>query len=119
MACVLLSLLCSILQQVFFRPARVDAVFYSIKIKQNYFGIEISYNYWIGTGIKFVKSCTETHGVVAKEIERNLHSVEISRLEQQEGFKINLDINFPEVLFRDRLNKILYDHNLQKMRAGK
>jgi hypothetical protein len=80
--------------------------------------VETSYNYWIGTGIKFAKSSEETYGIIAKEVERNLHSLEIDRLEQQEGFKINLDINFPEMEFRSRLNKILHDHNLQKSRAN-
>lgn len=77
---------------------------------------KISYQYWLDAGIKFSKSFEETYAVLQKENERNLHSLEIAETEQRENFKINLDINLPESEFRKRLNKLIYDNNLQRVR---
>ncbi len=77
------------------------------------------YAYWLSTGTKFVNPEPITYEIVNKEIVRNAHSIEIAKLEQQENFKINLDINLPESEFRQRLNKLLYDHRLQNKRNGR
>jgi len=77
---------------------------------------DISYKYWSDVGIKFNTSFADAYTVLSKENERNLHSLEIASIEQKEGFKINLDVNLPEQEFRKRLNKLIYDNNLQKER---
>lgn len=81
--------------------------------------VKISYEYWLSTGIQFIHSEQDTYNIISKEVERNYHSQEISELEEKENFKINLDINLPEIEFRKRLNKLMYDHQLQKQRNGK
>jgi len=77
---------------------------------------DISYKYWSDAGIKFNTPFNDAYSVLSKENERNLHSLEIALIEEQQGFKINLDINLPEQIFRKRLNKLIYDNNLQKER---
>ncbi len=81
--------------------------------------VKTSYEYWQSTGMNFINSEQKAYEIVSKEIERNSHSQEIAVLESKENFKINLDINLPDIEFRKRLNKLLYDHQLQKQRNGK
>lgn len=76
----------------------------------------VSYKYWVDAGIKFNTPFQDAYSVLQKENERNLHCIEIEKTEQQENFKVNLDVNLPETEFRKRLNKLIYDNRLQKAR---